>query len=193
MKIKKTIKYFLFISILLFSFFFLSQNFNKKIVVENNTKEITETEFQQYNTNTFSNVNYVSTDSKGNNYSIKASIGQIDNQNNKIIFLTNVESIIELSNSEKINIKSVKGKYNSANNDTFFSENVIIEFKDYKMTGEYLDLLFRQNLITIYKNVFLYNKKNTMKADVINFDTQTKDLNIQMYKQSEKINFVINN
>ena len=65
-----------------------------------------------YSSNLIKEVNYVSKDSKGNEYIIDAEIGEIDINNPDVIYLTNVKALINLKNSEKIIIKSDYGKYN---------------------------------------------------------------------------------
>ena len=73
-----------------------------------------------YNSNLLENVEYIAKDSKGNLYIIKATKGEIDYNNNNIIFLEEVKSQIKLTNSDEINIKSDFGKYNTSNYDTIF-------------------------------------------------------------------------
>ena len=54
--------------------------------------------------NIIKDVNYRSKDEKGNEYILYAKEGQIDLNNNKIIFLTNVKASISMNNGEIINI-----------------------------------------------------------------------------------------
>ena len=78
------------------------------------SKEITEPS-DAYDSNLLENVEYVSKDGKGNEYVIRALKGEIDFNNNEIIFLKNVESQIKLKNSNIIRITSDFGKYNTNN------------------------------------------------------------------------------
>ena len=55
-----------------------------------------------YNSNIIENVNYISSDGKGNKYTVNAITGEIDYSNSNIIYLTTVEAIIELNNGNKI-------------------------------------------------------------------------------------------
>ena len=96
--------------------------------------------------------------------------------------------MIKLNNSEKITITSDYGKYNSDNFDTIFSKNVIINYLDNKITGEYLDFSFKRNSMIISRNVVYTNLENILKADVIEINIETKDTKIFMYEKEKKVN-----
>lgn len=188
MQIKKILKYFsLFLALLLISIIF-TKIFDKKLTTKNDIKNDIEVEIDLNNSNVFLNVNYVSTDLKGNKYTLKASKGKIDNEDNDYIFLEDVDAVIELINSEIIKINSKFGKYNISNNNTIFSENVLIEYNDYKINGEILDFSMENKLIKISKNLIIYNKQNILKADTMELDIQTKDINISMDDNNKKVN-----
>ena len=71
------------------------------------------------------------------------------------------------------------------NFDTIFSKNVIINYLDNKITGEYLDFSLDRNLMIISRNVVFTNLENTMKADVIEININTKDAKIFMYEKEK--------
>ena len=142
-----------------------------------------------YNSNIIKDINYTSRDLKGNEYILVAKEGEIDLNNNDIIFLTDVKAYIKLiKNSELIVITSNYGKYNTINYDTIFSKNVKIDYVDNIITGDYLDFSMMKNLLIISRNVVYKNLENTMNADVIELDTTTKDTKIFMYDSSEQVN-----
>ena len=156
------------------------EKINKNIILDKNSKT--------YNSNLLENVKYFSKDTKGNQYNITASSGEIDLKNDNIIFLKKVISTIRLSNSEEIVITSDYGKYNSDNYDTIFSKNVIILYLDNKITAEYLDFSLERNTMIISRNVIYSNLENILKADVIELDIETKDTKIYMYENETKVN-----
>ena len=142
-----------------------------------------------YNSNIIKDINYTSRDLKGNEYILVAKEGEIDLDNNDLIFLTDVTAYIKLvKNSELIVITSNYGKYNTINYDTIFSKNVKIEYVDNIITGDYLDFSMMKNLLIVSRNVVYKNLENTMKADVIELDTTTKDTKIFMYNLDEQVN-----
>ena len=112
----------------------------------------------------------------------------MDYSNPSIIYLTDVKSLIILTNSETITITSNYGKYNSSNFDTIFSKNVIIKYLDNKINGEYLDFSINRNTMIVSKNVIYTNLDNILKADVIEMDIETKDTKIFMYDKEKKVN-----
>ena len=186
MKIKKNVKIFflILISVALLSFlFFQFKKDNEKIEIKpKSTEELV------YNSNIIENVNYKTRDGKGNEYIINAIEGEIDYSNSNIIYLTKVNALIKLSNSEIITITSDYGKYNSENFDTIFSKNVIIDYLDNKIIGEYLDFSMEKNRMIVSRNVVYTNLENILKADVIEMNIKTKDTKIFMYENEKKVN-----
>ena len=143
---------------------------------------------ERSNSNIINDVRYNSKDSKGNEYEILASEGEIDYSDSNIIYLTNVKALINLKNSENIIITSDFGKYNNANFDTIFSKNVVIKYLENQITSEYVDFSIKRNSMEISKNVIYISEKNMMKADVIEMNLETKDTKIFMYEESKKVN-----
>ena len=179
----------IFLSILYFFkteiYNFYSEKFKKKTNESSNEKVIIENSFSS---NTIKDVNYISKDVKGNEYIINASTGEIDINNPDIIYLTNVIAIINLKNSNTINIKSDFGKYNTKNFDTIFSKNVLINYLDNKITGEYLDFSIERNLMVISRDIVYTNLDNILHADVLEMNIETKDTKIFMYESEKKVN-----
>ena len=171
------------LTLLLIIIFNLNQN-NNELIEEK--KEITQEEIE--NSNVIKDVEYKSKDSSGNEYILKSSEGIIDQNNTNIIYLTSIKATIELKDYNSINISSKFGKYNIDNFDTIFSKNVIIEYQDNIIIGEYLEFSLNKNLMTISRNVVFKNDKSSLKADVIEVDIKTKDIKISMYEENKKIN-----
>ena len=182
---KKFVKFFfIFLIVFMMIYFTYSKYFQK-----NETSIVEEvTEDTIYNSNIIKDVKYTTKDSDGNEYLIKALEGEIDFSNPNIIYLTTVYALIKLNNSEEVTIFSDYGKYNSENYDTIFSKNVIINYLDNKITGEYLDFSLKRNSMLISRNVVYSNSDNTLKADVMEMDIKTKDTKIFMYEHDKKVN-----
>ena len=180
--IKKIILVFFFSIFIFLAYFTLKE---KESLIES---DINTTEETLYNSNIIKDVNYVSKDAKGNEYIIDATEGEIDLQNSNIIYLTDVRALIKLTNSNNITITSDFGKYNINNYDTIFSKNVIINYIDNKITGEYLDFSIGRNLLIISRNVIYTNTENILKTDNIEIDINTKDTKIYMYNSNDKVN-----
>ncbi len=149
---------------------------------------ITKNEDLTYNSNILNDVNYTSKDADGNEYFIEALKGEIDFSNNNIIYLTNVSALIKLNDSKNIKINSEFGKYNTINNDTIFSKDVIVKYLENKITSDYLDFSIKRNSMIISRNVVYTNLENILKADVVEVDIKTKDTKIYMYENDKKVN-----
>ena len=141
-----------------------------------------------YNSNIMENVSYSSKDAKGNEYIVNASQGEIDYDKPNVIYLTDVKAFIKLVNTNNVTIASDYGRYNSNNFDTIFSKNVIINYLENKITGEYLDFSMQRNSMIISRNVIYTNLENILKADVIEINITTKDTKIFMFQDNKKVN-----
>ena len=183
---KNNFKIIIFITLILLSvLLFYFKFFTKKTTVKINVEENLSTSSLS---NVIKDVSYVSTDSKGNKYSINALTAEIDQNNSNILFLTDVSATIELTNSNNIKIISDYGKYNSDNFDTIFSKNVIINYLDNKINGEYLDFSIARGNMIISRNVVYSNPENILEADIIDINIETKDTKISMFDKNEKVN-----
>ena len=145
-------------------------------------------EENSYKSNIMQDVGYSSKDTKGNEYTVNASQGEIDFNNSNVIYLTNVEALIKLNNSRIVKITSDYGKYNSINFDTIFSKNVIINYLQNEITGEYLDFSMQRDTMIVSRNVVYKNLENVLIADVIEINVSTKDTKIFMYQDNKKVN-----
>ena len=169
-------------------FFFIYFKFFK-VDEANQVIELNNQEESFSNSNIIKDIKYSSKDLKGNEYIILAKEGEIDLNNNDIIFLKDVSAYIKMiKNNETIKIKSNFGKYNTVNFDTIFSKNVQIDYLNNKIVGEYLDFSMMKNKLIISKNVVYTNLENILKADVVEVDTTTQDTKIFMYDAKNKIN-----
>ena len=139
--------------------------------------------------NIIQDVSYSAKDTKGNEYFLKAGEGTIDQNQSNYIFLKSVKGVINLKDYELIEISSNFGKYNINNYDTIFSKNVVITYLDNKIKGDYLDFSLDKKLMIISKDVTIKNNKNSLSADVIEVNIETKDLKIFMYEEDKKVNF----
>ena len=181
-------RFLILFSAILFVFFFIYSNYYQKEKNNQNTNLKVEEDILK-NSNIIKNIKYSSKDPKGNEYIILADEGEIDLNNIDIIFLKDVKAFINLiEKKETISINSNFGKYNSINYDTNFSKNVKIQYQDNTITGNYLDFSMKKNLLIISKNVVYTNPDNILKADVIEFDTITKNTKIFMHNSKSKVN-----
>ena len=174
--------------IILISLWFYLKYFTKNFENVMETRVIEKIDENQNNTSTYiDDINYVSTDVKGNKYQITAKQAEIKVENPDVMFLTNVVAFIYIKDSETVKISSSFGQYNSINYDTIFSENVIVIYPGHKITGKYLDFSFLSNLGTFTKDVVYTGEKTNVFADKIEMNLATKDINIFMNDTGKKV------
>ena len=186
MNVKNVLKVFFSILFILFIFSFLYQKFFKSKEVLT-TEKITEEEII-YKSNIIENVNYVTKDKDGNEYTINAVQGEIDYSSPDIIYLTKINAVVKLKDGSLITITSDYGRYNSNNFDTIFTKNVIIKYLENKIEGEYVDFSLERNSMIISKKVIYSNLDNILNADVIEINIKTKDTKIFMHEEKKKVN-----
>ena len=146
-----------FIFFILFIFNFLNKKTNNdfKINSENieNSDNNENTEETRFNSNLIKNVEYSTEDMNGNKYTLSAEEGEIDINDNSIIFLKKINAVILMSDKSEIVITSDYAKYNIINFDTIFSKNVLIKFQENDISSDYLDFSIERNSMIITKNV----------------------------------------
>ena len=185
MSIKKIAIVFFFCLMFGIITFFIYSKFFKEIKTVEQEPQILETEV--YQSNIIKDINYTTKNADGDEYIISASEAEIDYSNPSVLFLTDVTALIKLKNSENITVRSHYGKYNTENFDTIFSKNVIINYIDNKIVGEYLDFSLERNSMIISRNIIFTNLENILKADVIEINIDTKDTIIFMYEKEKKV------
>ncbi|MDC1344145.1 LPS export ABC transporter periplasmic protein LptC [Pelagibacteraceae bacterium] len=174
--------------IIIISLWFYLKYFTKKLEDVKETQVIEKIDENQNSTSTYiDDINYVSTDAKGNQYQITAKQAEIKIENSDLMFLRDVVAFIYIKDSDTVKITSNFGNYNSKNYDTIFSENVIVNYPGHKITGEYLDFSFLSNLGTFTKNVIYNGEKTNLFADKIEINLTTKDTKIFMNDNGRKV------
>ena len=177
---------FLIILLILFLRFFNENKKNEEINLDISKQNDIES-------NLIKGISFFSKDKKGNEYILKAEEGEVDLSNDKIIYLKKITAQVVLNNSEDIIIVSDFGKYNIENYDTIFSKNVLIKYLDSRISSNYMEFSINKSLMTITNNVIYSNNDNLLKADAVEFNTDTKKVNIFMYDSSEKVKIISKN
>ena len=174
--------------IILISSWFYLKYFTKNFEDVKEIRVIEKIDENQNNTSTYiDDINYVSTDAKGNKYQITAKQAEIKVENSDVMFLRDVVAFIYIKDSDNVKITSNFGKYNSKNFDTIFSQNVIVIYPGHKITGEYLDFSFLSNLGIFTENIFYTGEKTNLFADKIEMNLTTKDTKIFMNDNGKKV------
>ena len=173
---------------LFFDFYFLK----KKIKNTSTNIIMNDDSAVEDESNYIHNIEYISQDSRGNEFIIKSKTGKLDENNIGIILLSSVTAEIRSANASSIFIYSDKAIYNNSNYDTKFYHNVVLDYEDNTITSDKLDLMFSKDQIVSYDDVFYTNLKTTLNADKVIVDLITKNSKILMYNKKNKINITSN-
>ena len=167
--------------IILISMWFYLKYFTKNFEDVKEVQDIEKINDEQSGDSTYINdINYVSTDIRGNKYQITAKLAEIKVENSDLMFLTDVIAFVFIKDKDTVKITSNFGKYNTKNYDTIFSENVIVIYPGHKITGEYLDFSFLTDLGIFTTNVIYTGEKTNLFADKMEMNLTTKDTKIFM-------------
>ena len=170
------------------SLWFYLKYFAKNFEDVKETLVIEKIDENQNSSSTYINdINYVSTDLRGNEYQITAKLAEIKIENSDLMFLTDVIAFVFIKDKDTVKITSNFGKYNSKNYDTIFTENVLVIYPGHKITGEYLDFSFLNDIGIFTTNVIYTGEKTNLFADKIEMNLTTKDTKIFMNDIGEKV------
>jgi hypothetical protein len=137
--------------------------------------------------NILENVEYENYDNEGNRYKITAEKGEIKDANTNVIYMKNVIATIYLKNLEFLTITSLEAIFDNENFKTNFSKNIKLKYLNHHLSGENLNFLFKQNLITMENQVVYKNLDTKLIADRIVIDLITKNSKIFMENDNKKI------
>ena len=165
----------------------LSNNGIENNAIYLNSNEETEKENSESHREITENLVYKSKDAKGNTYLLESKFGKTDIENKNIILLDQVTAKISLKGKPEISIKADNAEYDYDNLNTKFFKNVKIKYSSNIITSDNLDLIFNKNIANMYNNVFFKNDTSNAKADLINMNFLTGNINIKMYEESKKI------
>ena len=177
----------IFLIILISSSFYLKYFRESSKKLENGTV-IEKIDNKENTSSTYiDNIDYISSDTKGNKYQITAGQAEIDINDSDTMFLKNITAYISIKDTDTIKVTSDFGKYNTKNYDTIFSKNVIIVYPGHKITGEYLDFSFLNNLGTVSTKVVYSSNKTNLFADKIEINLSNKDTKIFMNDNTKNV------
>ena len=198
---KIVIQIFLFLILALIVYIFINKYFIKSNV---NSFENPKSEIQKIKSfsdkNIIKDIKYTTNNDNGDIYVIKAEYGEFDITNPNKITMSNVEAEVELikdNSKEKILLFSNFADFNNNSFETIFKEKVKIFSNDGIITGDKLHLTLdipkeeitknpkkKENLIKMSNNIYLKNSSYNLKADYLEIDLITK--NLEIYMENEK-------
>ena len=182
---------FLFLVLIIISFFFYKTYFMKQEIVEN---IVIENKIKTNDTaekkNIITNLQYNVKLGNDGEYEIKSSSSEIIYENGlEIVFMQGVIATFTDNQGRNVIITSDKASFNSSTYDTKFRDNIKILYENHKITSDKINFDFKKNNILIFQNVVYTGLKEEINTDNIKINLVTKD--IQFYMNSEKENIKI--
>ena len=163
-------------------------NINRENISTSQSQEMIDPDEKEKNL--ISNLKYKSFDAMGNEYLINSKSAEMSSKNDELIKLIDVSAKIILKNKSPILIKSDYAIHNKNVFDTKFYSNVNVTHEDIKIFSENLDMMYNNNFVSLYNIKEIYDNNIQLKADKIDFDILTKNVSINMNKNSEKVKII---
>ena len=160
---------------------------NENISISQSEEKINSDEKEK---NLISNLKYKSFDTMGNEYLINSRSAELSSNNEELIKLIDVSAKIILKKKSLILIKSDYAIHDKNMFDTKFYGNVNVTHEDIKIFSENLDLMYNNNFVSLYNIKEIYDNNIQLKADKIDFDILTKNVSINMNKNTEKVKII---
>ena len=147
----------------------LDEQKKKNIVIENKAVE---------GQNLTKEIEYVTTNKKGDILKILADYGKSNIGDSDILNLEGVAGVFSSLDKSQINITSEFAEYNYQNQNSKFYKNVIIHYDNKIIKCDNLDLDMSENIAVAYNNVVVKDNSSIMKAQKITMNIITKDISI---------------
>jgi len=154
---------------------------NKAKLIENQSAQKILGKVLEEQSTSFENVQYKGLYDVDKPFTIMSEEAYILDEEPEFVYMTNVHTILYLSDGRIVNIKAHKGKYNKVTYDCFFEHNVKATDGETKIFAENLDLLATTSSVKIYKDVFLNYPTGSLVADKIDYDFETKYFKVSMF------------
>ena len=131
--------------------------------------------------NIFKNVEYKGFFKIDSPFTVKSKKARITAEDPDIVHLSEMSVTLYLKNGKDVVITADEGKYNKTSYDIYFVGNVVGRDGETIITSENLDLLASEDIAIIYNNVRLNSNKNSLQADKVEYDFETKFYRISMF------------
>ena len=187
---KKLTKYLIFSSVLVICLFiykqyFVEKNTSKKMISKNNELNL------ENENNLIKNLKYDVKFENGTTYNISADLSEIiDVNNQETVKMQKVTALIINEGSLPLIISSDNAVFNNITYNTSFDKDVTINYINNSIKSQKLFLDF-QNSVVIIKEDIIYEGINGLgKADNIKINLKTKDIQIFMDNNDDKIKII---
>ena len=188
---KKKIKFFLFLFLVIISIIFYNSYFkssNNEIVsslIEKDTSVLSN------KNNIIKNLKYDVKFDDNSTYSIYSETSEIVYKDDtETVFMNNVTAKFNDGKNPTIYITSDNATFNNTIYNTTFENNVTVKYEQNVIKSKNLDLDFNKNTVYIYNNVLYDGLTGLMKTDNVLINLFTKNAEIFMNSPSKKVEVI---
>ena len=135
--------------------------------------------------NTVKEILYESFDNNGNKYIIESDFGTFSDEIKDEILMTNVRAKIYLKDGTFMKLTSNKARYNTVSSDTFFYNDVKLNYLNHKIVSDNIDILFQESKLAAYSNLVYRNLDIKLLADKVEVDLLKQSTKIFMLDESK--------
>ena len=186
---KKLIQLFIFLILILISLSFYINFIKKDKSLDLKEIELKEnSSLLESDNNLIKNLEYNVTFDNNTKYTITAEFSELRYEDNiEIVEMQFVTAIFNDKDGIPLIVTSKNASYNNSNYNTKFSNNVKVIYLSNILLSEKLDINFSENIVKIYENVVYEGLQGTVKADNVELNLMTKNMEIFMQNNDEKI------
>ena len=150
----------------------------KDLPSQKDSKNVTDGDQQS---TSFENVEYKGLYDLDKEFTVKSETAHMLNAEPDIVYMQRMHVVLYLNDGRIVNITSDEGKYNKITYDCFFEKNVIANDGETQILANNLDLLATDNVVKIYNDVDLHYPTGSLRADMIDYDFETKYFKVSMF------------
>ena len=184
---KIIIQILLFVIILLICLFSYIKYFHGKNSI--NEKITEESGINNDNTNNLiKNLKYDVKFDNNTQYTITSDLSEVTYVNaQEIVIMQNVRAIFKDEKGSVLKITSINAVFNNETYNTSFEKNVQVEYLNNFIYSEKLMLNFEENIVTISDNIVYEGIQGFVKADNIKIDLISKNVEVFMNNEKDKV------
>ena len=188
---KKIIKLTFFLLIIIFFLFFYKLYFVEDKISKVEVENTNEPKIQNDESNIIKNLKYEIKLDEKSKYIITSDFSEISEIDGyEIVIMKNAIGIFLDKKNIPLRVTSDMAKYNDLTNNTYFSQNVKIEYLNNIILSDKMDFDFANNLVKIYQNVEYKGLQGNIFADNIEINLITKKINIFMENTKDNVEVI---
>ena len=172
------------------TYFFYPKMIDKKKLKDKDKNVVSknlETEIKDDTVNRFEEVTYKGVYDFNKTFTVQSTDAYVLDEEPDVVHMNNMEVNIYMNDGRVINITSDKGSYNKVTYDCFFEENVKATDGETIILSENVDLISSQDTVTVYNDVIVKSENNSLVADKVTYNFESRRYRISMFEKNEKV------